>query len=150
MKKYFLARAMLGFLNGAFIVNPLTLIISYLSEGKWLLCMPELIHQVGITSAVLLQTVLGAVLGMISFSGTEIFYIDNWSLLRCTVVHCILIMGSYIVVGLILHWITPDIVSVLTVLAIVVPAYAIVWSIRYTIWKNEMRKMTELTKNYQK
>lgn len=76
--------------------------------------------------------------------------VETWSLLRASLVHCLLVLVSYIIVGLTLRWFAADAVSILIVAGMILAAYAIIWLCMYIAWKMEMRKMNALTEGYQK
>lgn len=150
MKKRLLIRSLIGLVVGTTMAHLFTLLINQLTKGEWLVCMPELTEKVGFVEALILQTILGALLGAVAFGGMCFFDIESWSLLRSSVFHCVIIIVSYLVVGLILHWFSPHIVPILIMTTIIVFAYALIWLFMYLGWKREIRKMNLLTEEYKK
>lgn len=150
MKKSLLIRSLLGFVIGAAAAHLFTLVIGYFTFGEWTLCAPVLIDALGETGAISLQTALGALFGMVAMGGTCVYDIETWSLLRASFVHCLLVLVSYIIVGLILRWFPSDAVSILIASGIILAMYAIVWLCMYIARKREIREMNALTEAYRK
>lgn len=148
MKKYLLIRSLLGLVIGAAAAHLFTFVVGYFVYGQWTLCAPGLIDALGETGAIALQTALGALFGMVTLGGMCVYDIETWSLLRASFVHCLLVLVSYIIVGLILRWFSADAASVLIVAGIIFAVYAIIWLIMYIAWKREMREMNALTEAY--
>ncbi len=150
MKKRLIIRSLIGLVVGALAVHAITLFVNYISRGEILICMPELIEKLGLTKAIIVQTVLGALIGIIAIGGTVLFDIETWSLLRATVAHCALILFSYLSVGMLLNWFSFHIIPILIMTGGTIIAYALVWLIMYAIWKAEIRNMNRLTEEYKK
>lgn len=122
--------------------------IGYFAYGQWTLCAPGLIDALGETGAIVLQTALGALFGMLALGGMCVYDIERWSLLCASLVHCLLVLVSYIIVGLILRWFSADAASILIIAGIILAVYAIIWLIMYIAWKREMREMNALMEAY--
>lgn len=132
------------------MVHAITLLANYLDSGSLLLCRPSLIEAMGFSSALALQTVLGAALGMLAFGGMCFFDIEEWSLLRASMAHCALILVAYLIAGSLLHWFSRHMISILIMSLITIVAYALIWLIMYALWKREIREMNRLTEEYKK
>lgn len=150
MKKRLLIRSLLGFVVGAAAVHIFTPAISYFVFGEWALCAPELSDALGQTGAIILQTALGALFGMVALGGMCVYDVESWSLLRASLVHCLMVLVSYLITGLILRWFSADPVSILTIAGMILAVYTVIWLIMYAAWKMEMRKMNALTEAYRK
>lgn len=148
MKKRLIARSLIGFAVGAIIAHTITLLVNFFDRGQYLICMPQLAEKFGHTGAVVAQTVLGALFGMVALGGTCLFNIEKWSLLRASVVHCTLILVTYVIVGLLLHWFSFHIIPMLIMTCIVVFIYALIWFVMYVIWKRDIRQMNQLVEEY--
>ena len=150
MKKSLITRSLIGFAIGAVVVHIITLLVNYFGRGQYLICMPELTERLGLAGAIIVQTVLAAIFGMIAFGGTCLFDIEKWSLLRASVAHCALILVAYIIVGLLLHWFSFNIIPMLIMVGIMIFVYALIWLIMYAVWKREIRQMNRLAEEYKK
>jgi MFS family permease len=150
VKKSLIYRFLTGFVVGAIMVHAITLLANYLDSGSLLLCRPSLIKAMGFSSALALQTVLGAALGILAFGGMCFFDIEEWSLLRASVAHCALILVAYLIAGSMLHWFSRHIIPILIMSLITIVAYALIWLIMYALWKREIREMNRLAEEYKK
>jgi hypothetical protein len=150
MKRLLIVRSLIGLVVGAILIHIITLLVNYLDSGSWLICMPGLTEAIGLTRALVLQTVLGAVLGMLGLGGMCFFDIEEWSLLRATAAHCMLILVAYMVAGLLLHWFSFHIIPMLIMAGIIIFVYTLIWLIMYIKWKLEIREMNLLAQKYKK
>lgn len=150
MDKRQISKFVIGLVSGAVVVHIITLLINYLMRGEWLICMPGLTKDIGLVRAIILQTVLAGLFGMVALGGMCVYDIEKWSLLRASVVHCLMILVSYIVIGLVLYWFSFDIIPILIVSAIIIIVYALIWLVMYLIWKKEIREMNILMEEYKK
>ncbi|MGI6326759.1 MAG: DUF3021 domain-containing protein [Saccharofermentanales bacterium] len=150
MKKCLFARSLIGFVTGALVVHVITLLVNYFGRGQYLICMPKLTERFGPAGAIVVQTILAAIFGMVALGGMCLFDIEKWSLLRASVVHCALILFTYIIVGLLLHWFSFDIIPILIMACIIIFVYALIWLIMYIAWKREIRQMNRLAEEYKK
>ncbi|HHX14366.1 MAG TPA: DUF3021 domain-containing protein [Clostridiales bacterium] len=150
MKKQLITKALIGSVVGGIAVHLITLLINYFSTGQYLVCVPELTERFGFAGAIVFQTILAAVFGMVAFGGMCFFDIEKWSLLRASVVHCALILVTYIIVGLQLHWFSFDLIPILIMSSIAIFIYALIWLIMYASWKREIREMNRLAEEYKK
>jgi len=150
MKKLLITRSLAGIVVGVTAVNIITILVNYLGQGQALICMPELTERLGFTTAVVVQTLLGALLGVLAIGGMCFFDIEEWSLLRASVAHCALILFSYMTIGLLLHWFSFHIIPILIMTFAIIFAYALIWLIMYLAWKREVREMARLAEEYKK
>lgn len=150
MKKSLIKKSLSGFAFGAVVAHLITLLVNYLSRGEFLICMPELTESLGFTGAVVAQTVLAGIFGMICFGGMCLFDIEEWSLLRASLVHCMLILISFLTAGLLLHWFSFDIIPILMMSGLIIFTYALIWLIMYAAWKREIRQMNRLAEEYKR
>ena len=97
--------------------------------------------------AIIIQTLFSGFLGAIAMGGVVIHDIERWSLLRCAVVHYLLIEISYFVIATVLGW-YGSLTELLITLGIQLVAFVIIWLIMYLRWKAQVRELNELlTKN---
>lgn len=149
MKSRLVGKLVLGFIVGAVLGDLITIIINLAAKNDFLLATSSLAQSVGTTMAVILQSLLAGIHGLVCFWGTEFYYKENWSLLKATLTHLMCILASYCIVGFILGWIRFDIPSMLTFIAIII-AFFIIWIIMGTIWKRTIREMNSELEQYKK
>ncbi len=150
MKRCLIKNSLFGLIIGALVVHIFTLFANLMLHGEPLVCMPTLTESMGQVGAVVMQTVLGALFGMIASGGMCLFEIEEWSLLRATMSHCALILVTNIIISLLLHWISFHIISIVIMSTAIIIAYTLIWLIMYIIWKREVQEMNLLAEEYKK
>ena len=82
--------------------------------------------------------------------GTMVLYdIEEWSLLRATVTHFLIVTGVMLLACFVLKWFEPWSTAFWIMLAVVAVGYFIVWLIIYRCYKKQIRKLNELLKESQ-
>ncbi|MBP5161715.1 MAG: DUF3021 domain-containing protein [Spirochaetales bacterium] len=147
MKERLVGKLALGFIIGAVVGDIIVFVINIISRNGCLFAAPKLVNSVGPDAAVLLQTFLSGVHGLVCFGGTEFFRIERWSLFRATLTHFLCVITSYFIIGTILGWIGFDITSVIT-LAIIVIVYFIIWIIMGKVLKKDVTQMNSNLEKY--
>ena len=128
----------IGFLSGMLMGN----LIAWLSGGT--LVNTKIAEWCGSeTGSIIIQTLLSGLLGAIAMGGVVIHTIESWSLLRCAVVHYLLIEISYVVIATILGW-YGSLTELLIVLGIQLIVFAIIWLVMYQRCKAQVRELNEL------
>ncbi|NLZ56623.1 MAG: DUF3021 domain-containing protein [Clostridiaceae bacterium] len=150
MKKRLIAKSLIGFVVGALVAHAIALLVNYFDSGQYLVCMPTLTEKLGVAGAVVVQSMLAGIFGMVALGGTCLFDIERWSLLRASVAHCALILVTFMIVGLLLHWFSFDIIPILIMTGMIIVTYALIWLIMYVAWKREIRQMNRLAEEYKK
>lgn len=149
MKDRLVNKLALGFIFGAISGTLIVLLINTMSKSSYHIATPDLAEAIGTESAVILQTLLSGLYGLVCIGGTEFFRIEKWSLLRSTMTHLVCILVSFSTIGLILRWIRFDLPSLLFLLFIAV-AYFIIWIIMSIRWKRSIREMNSELEKYKK
>ena len=149
MKDRLVNKLALGFIVGAISGTLIVLLINTISKSSYHIATPDLAEAIGTESAVILQTLLSGLYGLVCIGGTEFFRIEKWSLLRSTMTHLVCILVSFSTIGLILRWIRFDLPSLLFLLFIAV-AYFIIWIIMSIRWKRSIREMNSELEKYKK
>lgn len=149
MKDRLVNKLTLGFIFGAISGTLIVLLINTISKSTYHIATPDLAEAIGTEAAVILQTLLSGLYGLVCIGGTEFFRIEKWSLLRSTMTHLVCILVSFTTIGLILKWIRFDLPSLLFLLFIAV-AYFIIWIIMSIRWKRSIREMNSELEKYKK
>lgn len=149
MKDRLVNKLALGFIFGAISGTLIVLLINTISKSSYHIATPDLAEAIGTEAAVILQTLLSGLYGLVCIGGTEFFRIEKWSLLRSTMTHLVCILVSFTTIGLILKWIRFDLPSLLFLLFIAV-AYFIIWIIMSIRWKRSIREMNSELEKYKK
>ena len=149
MKDRLVNKLALGFIFGAISGTLIVLLINTISKSNYHIATPALAEAIGTEVAVILQTLLSGLYGLVCIGGTEFYRIERWSLLRSTMTHLVCILVSFTTIGLILKWIRFDLPSLLFLLFIAV-AYFIIWIIMSIRWKRSIREMNSELEKYKK
>ena len=127
MKKKILMRGLFGLPTGIAIGFVITLIISIcIGNGSFYPVTPELIDATGNElNAVILQTVLCAIMGAGFAAASIVWELDSWSLAKQSgMKHTVLGVLSYV--------------------AIFVAIFVVVWLSQYLLWKRKIKQMNTL------
>lgn len=150
MKKELFFRIFIGFLGGVVLSYFITIVFSLVfGDGYYSPCVPSLIERFdNEITAVIVQTVLSAILGA-GFSGCSIIWEkDEWSLLKQTGVYFSIVSVLMMSVAYICGWVGNSLKDVLIYFGIFFVIFIVVWIVEYLIWKARISKIKEgLQKN---
>ena len=95
------------------------------------------------------QILLGGIPGAIAMGTTVLYDIEEWSLLRATVTHFLIVMGAMLLACFVLKWFEPWSTPFWIMLAAELVGYVIVWLIMCFCYKKQVRKLNRLLKENQ-
>ena len=146
MKKKILMRGLLGLPTGIAIGFVITLIISAcIGNGSFYPVTPELIDTMGNElNAVILQTVLCAVMGVGFAAASVIWELDSWSLAKQSGIYFAIISVIMLPIAYVTNWMKHTALGVLSYVAIFVAIFIVVWLSQYLLWKRKIKKMNAL------
>ncbi|MBR6336811.1 MAG: DUF3021 domain-containing protein [Ruminococcus sp.] len=141
MLKRVIKRALIGFVLGMIVGNGIAL-LSTMSLDR--IVSNELIEMAGSkTLAIVIQTILGGLIGAAGFGGMLLYEIESWSMIRTMSVHFTLIMLVFIPVCIILHWVG-SIWEMLILAGFMLLGYMIVWLIMFCIYKAQVKELNTM------
>lgn len=143
MKKELINRIVVGLLGGIVISYLITIGISVAwGDGNYYPCVPSLVERFGSeTAAVIVQTILSAILGA-GFAGSSLIWKkDDWSLLKQTGVYFSIVTALMMTVAYVCEWMEHSVKGVLCYFAIFFAIFVIVWVIQFAIWKRRISKI---------
>ena len=143
MKKKIILRGLFGLPVGIAIGFVITLLISIcIGDGSFYPVTPELIKTTGNElNAVVLQTILCAILGVEFAMASVIWEIDSWSLAKQSGVYFLIISVVMLPIAYFANWMKHSITGVLSYVGIFVMIFAAVWISQYLLWKRRIKKM---------
>ena len=146
MKKKILMRGLLGLPTGIAIGFVITLIISAcIGNGSFYPVTPELIDTMGNElNAVILQTVLCAVMGVGFAAASVIWELDSWSLAKQSGIYFAIISVIMLPIAYVTNWMKHTVLGVLSYVAIFAAIFVVVWLSQYLLWKRKIKKMNAL------
>lgn len=137
MRKELIKRMIAGCLEGVVISYFVTIGISLImGEGMYYACVPSLIKKFGNEiNAVIVQTLLSAVLGGVFGGASIIWERDEWSLLKQTGIYFALITTVMMSVAYVCEWMEHTIKGAAGYFGIFFSIFVVIWIIRYLTWK---------------
>lgn len=143
MKKKVILRGLFGLPVGIAIGFVITLLISIcIGDGAFYPVTPELIQMMGNQlNAVILQTILCAILGGGFAMASVIWEIDSWSLAKQSGVYFLVISVVMLPIAYFANWMKHSIAGILSYVGIFVMIFAAVWISQYLLWKRRIKKM---------
>ena len=145
MKKEFILRIFVGLLGGIVISYLITIGISLvIGDGSYYPCVPSMIERFGNeVTAIIIQTVLSAVLGA-GFAGSSIIWeMDEWSLLKQTSIYFGIVSVLMMTVAYICEWMEHSVKGILSYFGIFFAIFIVIWIVQYLIWKIRISKIKE-------
>ena len=145
MKKEFARRVFVGLLGGIVISYLITIGISIaIGDGSYYPCVPSLIERFdNEVTAIIMQTVLSAVLGA-GFAGSSIIWeMDEWSLLKQTSIYFGIVSVLMMTIAYICEWMEHSVKGILSYFGIFVAIFIAVWIVQYLIWKVRVSRIKE-------
>jgi len=125
MKKMLIIRIVIGFIVGVVMGNLITLMVNLAYGEGAILVPPHQVEAMGYGLALIFQTVLSGLLGVVCIGGISFYDIETWSLLQATIAHSLSMMISFIVVFSALQWVPFTLVNCLVIAALVLVTYAL-------------------------
>ena len=145
IKKAVAKRAVLGFIYGVFIGQTILILESLMMrDGNFYAVSSSLLELVGTKiTAVIIQYFLTGIIGLTFAATTVIFEMDEWSLLRQTIIHFIITSIVMYIAGFLCGWFPHTVVSTLVWFGVFVVVYLIFWICFSLYYKNKVKKMNE-------
>lgn len=146
MKKKIIMRGLFGLPTGIAIGFVITLIISIcIGNGSFYPVTPELIDATGNElNAVILQTVLCAIIGAGFAAASIIWELDSWSLAKQSGIYFMIISVIMLPIAYCTNWMKHTALGVLSYVAIFVAIFVVVWLSQYLLWKRKIKQMNTL------
>lgn len=149
MNRKIVRKAIIGFIAGAIWGNLVTAIINVASGNGFQIVFEDLTRSMGLGGAIVVQTILSGLYGLVCVVGTEFFDIESWSLLRSTLTHFLCIAVGYVIIGRMLGWVGFDLTLVL-ILAVMAVVYFVIWLVMFLRWKKYISEMNTDLEQYKK
>ena len=150
MKYHVATRALVGAMAGVFIGQIITLLISAsIGNGAFLPVMPQLVARCSSEwAAVLIQTVLMAVLGIVFAEASILFLYERWSFLKQCIIH-FLITAVFYVPFVLFCWMPVSVGNALFMLGTLLFNYALIWWIQYRINYRDVQAINRVSQEKQ-
>ena len=148
MKKKVIMRCLIGAMIGLSISFMITLIISVIiNRGEYYPVVPQLTALCGNElNAVIVQTVCSLIYGAAFGGASVIWEIESWSLLRQTVLHCLIISLSSFPIAYCMYWMPHSFWGIAGYIAIFFFIYFFIWFSQYFAMKKKIQTFNEKVK----
>lgn len=148
MKRKIILRCLTGFPIGITICYLITIILSVcFANGHYSPCVPELITLTGSEiNAVILQALLGGLLGA-GFAGCSVIWeIDNWSIVKQTGIYFLIISVIMMPTAYFTYWMEHSIRGFLSYFGIFTLIFIIIWFVQFVTGRHNVNRMNECLK----
>ena len=145
IKKEAIKRAIMGFIYGVFIGQTILILESLMArDGNFYPVAASLVELAGSKiGAVIIQYFLTGIIGTTFATTTVLFEIDNWSLLKQTIIHFVITSIVMYIAGFLCSWFPHTLVSTLIWFGVFIVIYVIFWISFSSYYKNKVKKMNE-------
>ena len=148
MKKKVIKRCLFGAPIGLSISFIITLIISIIiNKGEYYPVVPQLTSLCGNElNAVIIQTVCSLIFGAVFGGASAIWEVEKWSLLKQTVIHCLIISVSSFPIAYFMYWMPHSFWGIAGYIAIFFFIYFFIWISWYFAMRKRIRELNEKIK----
>ncbi len=154
MKKKVISRCLIGAPIGLFVCHLILIIISVfinlftLRKGEFFSAPPSLITLCGNElNAVIIQTICSLIMGAAFAGASVIWEVENWSLLKQTILHFLVISVSTLPIAYCMYWIPHTFRGILIYIAIFFFIYFSIWIGRYFTMKKKIQAINDKIKS---
>ena len=105
---------------------------AFWGDGSYYPCVPAFVDAMGSEiRAVVVQTVLCGLVGMVYAAGSVVWEVDRWSLAGQTAAYFLITLGSVLPVAYAAYWMERSVAGVLSYVAIFCAIFAGIWISQY-------------------
>lgn len=151
MKKKIILRSLIGAPLGIALSYIITILISVIKgDGNFYPVVPQLITDCGgELNAVVVQAVCSMVYGAVFAGSAVIWENENWSLLRMTVTHLIIVSVITLPIAYVMRWIPHNAIGFIIYCAIFFVIYLVIWITQYAAIKKQLNQLNKLVEKRQ-
>ena len=147
MKNKLVKRMIIGFVLGITVGNLIAFLTSFFDDSVRLVAK-ELSDSLGLGWAIVVQSILSGIFGLVCFGGISFYEIESWGLLASTVAHFVSMLVSALITAFTLRWIPFKWYGFLIIFGYILICFFIVWFIMYFRWKKNIKEMNEDLQKY--
>ena len=148
MKKKIILRCLIGAPIGLSISFIITLIISaMINKGEFYPVVPQFTIICGNElNAVIIQSLCSLLYGAAFAGASVIWEVESWSLLKQTVLHCIVISSSTLPIAYCMYWMPHNVLGIAIYIFIFFFIYFFIWFGQYFAMKKKMQAFNDKVK----
>ena len=148
MKKKVILRCLIGAPIGLSISFIITLIISaMINKGEFYPVVPQFTIICGNElNAVIIQSLCSLLYGAAFAGASVIWEVESWSLLKQTVLHCIVISSSTLPIAYCMYWMPHNVLGIAIYIFIFFFIYFFIWFGQYFAMKKKIQAFNDKVK----
>lgn len=148
MKKKIIQRCLIGAPIGLSVSFIITLIISaIINKGEYYPVVPQLTAVCGNElTAVIIQTICSLIYGAAFGGASAIWEVESWSLLKQTVLHCLIISVSAFPIAYCMYWMPHSFWGIAIYVFIFFFIYFFIWFSQYFAMKRKIKAFNDKVK----
>ena len=148
MKKKIILRCLIGAPIGLSISFIITLIISaMINKGEFYPVVPQFTIICGNElNAVIIQSLCSLLYGAAFAGASVIWEVESWSLLKQTVLHCIVISSSTLPIAYCMYWMPHNVLGIAIYIFIFFFFYFFIWFGQYFAMKKKIQAFNDKVK----
>ena len=154
LKNKFILKFAIGFSLGMLVCTIITSVITtnVINDGNTYFCDPSFIDIFGNEIiAFIIQMIISGLYGAICIGGTVVYEIEEWSILKVTIIHFSITVSSFFITATILKWWpNSSFIDNIIFIGIIVIMYMFIWLIQYISYKIEVKKIKKEIKEFNK
>ena len=145
MKKNMIKRCFLGGLIVLSISYLFSIFISaMINKGEFYTVVPQFARIFGSElNAVIVQAVCSFIYGVVIAGSKEIWEIDRWSLLKQTVIHCLIISFATFPIVFFMFWIPHSFWGIVAYIVLFSVMYFLIWLGKYYVIKKQIHAIND-------
>ena len=117
---------------------------AFWGDGSYYPCVPAFVDAMGSEiRAVVVQTVLCGLVGMVYAVGSVVWEVDRWSLAGQTAAYFLITLGSVLPVAYAAYWMERSVAGVLSYVAIFCAIFAGIWIFQYLGWCAKINRINK-------
>lgn len=145
MKKKIIQRCLIGAPIGLSVSFIITLIISaIINKGEYYPVVPQLTASCGNElTAVIIQTICSLIYGAAFGGASAVWEVESWSLLKQTVLHCLIISVSSFPIAYCMYWMPHSFLGIAVYVFIFFFIYFFIWFSQYFAMKRKIKAFND-------
>ncbi|MEE0059522.1 MAG: DUF3021 domain-containing protein [Acutalibacteraceae bacterium] len=148
MFKEVLKRSVLSELGGLFISQLVGVIISLcIADGNYYPVVPSLVERMGSEiGAVIFQTICSLLYGAVFGGMSLIWELDNWSILKQTVIHFLVVSIVSLPIAYVTEWMEHSVSGAIIYFVLFAVIYVFIWFSQYMAVKKRINEVNKKLK----
>ena len=154
LKNKFILKFSIGFSLGIIVCTIITSIMTTntINDGNTYICDPGFIKMIGNElAAFIIQCIVSGIFGALCLSSNIVYELEDWSILKATVTHFLIVMTLFFITGFYLRWLYPkDYIMNGIIILVMIIIYIFIWLTQYISYKKEVKRINKKIKKKNK